>query len=94
MTAVPFPGARVPSPLRGRRRISAAGACIVAGVLLSMSGVSHAANSYMAEMDIMEFKGDKIGPVPALVLASTDGRTVNLRDLKGRSLLLVFWAST
>jgi cytochrome oxidase Cu insertion factor (SCO1/SenC/PrrC family) len=69
-------------------------ACIVAGILLSMPGLSQAANSHMAEMDIMEYPAGKIEPAPDLALASLDGRTVNLRDLKGRPLLLVFWAST
>lgn len=81
-------------PSRGRELGKAAGICVIAVLLLAATGVSHAANSYMAEMDIMEYQAGKIGPVPALVLASTDGRTVNLRDLRGRALLLVFWAST
>lgn len=78
----------------GRRLGKAAGICVIAALLFAAADVSHSANSYMAEMDIMEYQADKVGPVPALTLASTDGRTVNLRDLKGRPLLLVFWAST
>ncbi|MBI3392012.1 MAG: hypothetical protein HY039_02365 [Nitrospirae bacterium] len=67
---------------------------VLAAVVLTAADVAEAANSFMAELDILEYSASKIEPVPDLALASLDGRTVNLRDIKGRPLLLVFWAST
>jgi len=67
---------------------------VLATAVLATADVTEAANPFMAEIDIIEYSGGKIQPAPDIALPALNGSTVSLPSLRGRPLLLVFWAST
>ena len=79
--------------------MGAAGGCaaavrLLAAPVLATADVTEAANPFMAEIDIIEYSWGKIQPAPDIALPALNGSTVSLPSLRGRPLLLVFWAST
>ena len=49
------------------------------------------AEAYVASFQVQSFEPPK--PAPAFALPSLDGRTVRLEDVRGKVVLLFFWAT-
>jgi len=74
------------------RRSIAAGSLIAAALWTAGAAAQPvAAPPAWAKMGVQAYESPK--PAPAFALPALDGRTVRLEDLKGKALLLFFWAT-
>ena len=62
---------------------------VVALALLTVGGAGAAPD--FASFQVQPYQPPK--PAPAFVLPSVDGRTVRLEDLRGKLVLVFFWAT-
>ena len=68
------------------------GRATVAAVALALLAVGSAgAAPDFASMQVQTYQPPK--PAPAFALPSLDGRTVRLEDLRGKVVLVFFWAT-
>ena len=68
------------------------GRATVAAVALALLAVGSAgAAPDFASMQVQPYQPPK--PAPAFALPSLDGRTVRLEDLRGKVVLVFFWAT-
>ncbi|MEE9147837.1 MAG: redoxin domain-containing protein [Candidatus Tectomicrobia bacterium] len=58
---------------------------------MGFSSLMAAAPDYMAALGIQRFDGDR--DALDFTLATVDGKKIRLRDLKGKVVLLNFWAT-
>jgi cytochrome oxidase Cu insertion factor (SCO1/SenC/PrrC family) len=73
-------------------RIVAAGILVVAALSAAVAAAPPAAAPPGWEkMGVQTYEAPK--PAPAFALPALDGRTVRLDDLRGKALLLFFWAT-
>ncbi len=63
---------------------------VVALALLTVGGAG-AAGPDFASLQVQPYEPPK--PAPAFALPSVDGRTVRLEDLRGKVVLVFFWAT-
>ncbi len=63
---------------------------VLALALLTVGGVG-AAGPDFASLQVQPFQPPK--PAPAFALPSLDGRTVRLEELRGKLVLVFFWAT-
>src|SRR5262249_27607815 len=70
-----------------RRRLSVLGALLVAGLAVSAS----AAGPDWGALDLQPYESPK--PAPAFSLPDLAGHTRNLAELRGKVVLLFFWAT-
>ena len=63
---------------------------LLALALLTVGGAG-AAGPDFASLQVQPFQPPK--PAPAFALPSVDGRTVRLEDLRGKLVLVFFWAT-
>jgi cytochrome oxidase Cu insertion factor (SCO1/SenC/PrrC family) len=70
----------------------AAGSLIAAALWAAVAGAQPApAPPAWGKMGVQAYESPK--PAPAFALPTLDGRTMRLEDLKGKAVLLFFWAT-
>ena len=64
---------------------------VLLALALLTGGGAGAAGPDFASLQVQPFQPPK--PAPAFALPSVDGRTVRLEDLRGKLVLVFFWAT-
>jgi cytochrome oxidase Cu insertion factor (SCO1/SenC/PrrC family) len=72
-------------------RTVAAGSLLAALWAVGAAAQPAAAPAAFARMGVQAYESPR--PAPAFALPALDGRTVRLEDLKGKAVLLFFWAT-